>query len=269
MPPSITGRALHLAFGAPGNLTVREALRWGQVKSMGGSDEVLAEVLKSRMVFDLSNDAVWSRLIEKVIHTRDFDSRDFGLVADTLLEAIRNEGWLRAEALVGRPLSELLGHSRRFWRAVALAGEEALPEMAAMDIRSPNVRAQLSQLVSLRWARMPYMRDFTLSQQDRDGKSDWRVVELTCQAQLIAETREMRHCVSRYRRKCHGERSSIFSLRRTREENGETHRESHLTIEVDRPSRRVVQVRGRWNRNATAEEFRILRKWASRSGVVV
>lgn len=269
MPPSITSRALHLAFGAPGNLTVREALRWGQVKSLAGSDEVLAEVLKSRMVFDLSNDAVWSRLIEKAIRAKGFDSRDFGLIADALVEAIRNEGWLRAEALVGRPLSELLGYSRRFWKAVAMSGADVMPEVGAMDIRSANVRMQLGQLFSLRWARMPYMRDFKLSQQDRDGSSNWSVEELTCQAQLIAESREMRHCVRSYRQKCHDARSSIFSLRRTREKNGETLKEWHLTIEVDRRSRRVVQVRGRWNRYGTAEEFGVLRKWANRSGLIV
>ena len=35
MPPSITSRALHLAMKAPRDLTIRQALRWGQIKALG------------------------------------------------------------------------------------------------------------------------------------------------------------------------------------------------------------------------------------------
>ena len=61
---------------APADLTVREALRWGQVKTLGGSDALLAEVLRSRMVRDLSNDAVPEPVDGKTLvsHSYDFAS---------------------------------------------------------------------------------------------------------------------------------------------------------------------------------------------------
>ena len=97
MPPSISSRGLHLARTAPANLTIRQALRWGQVKAAGGSEELLVEVLASRMVRDLSNDAVWSRLVEKVIAAEHFRPRHFGIIADTLLEVISKDGGERSE----------------------------------------------------------------------------------------------------------------------------------------------------------------------------
>jgi hypothetical protein len=268
MPPSITSRALHLAYGAPDRLTVREALRWGQVKALGGSDDFLVEVLNSRIVRDLSNDAVWSRLMGKVIGTKSAKPGDFSLIADTLLEVIRNEDCGRAEALMGLPLSELLAFSRKFWKAVASTGSQLLPEVEALIERTErqSVRAELSHLLSDRWTKMPCTCDFRVSYQGENGFFHWRMEELRSQAQLIAEGRLMRHCVGMYRRKCQGERSSIFALRRHREEKGTAPRkDSLLTIEVDRQSRRIVQVRGRYNRRPFIEEWDMVRKWAAES----
>jgi hypothetical protein len=262
MPPSITNRSLHMALAAPANLTMREALRWGQVKALGGSDELLKEVLTSRMLRDLSNDAVWSRLLEKVAQAKYLDARTFGLMADTLVEAIRGEGWLRAETLVNLPLKELLAHSRKYWRTISTMGAEVLPEMKVVDIDNPRVRAELGQLVATRWTRMPATRDFQWFDESPKRSIEWQVVELTCQAQLLAESRMMRHCVSSYRRKCNSGASSIFSLRRIEDEDGHATKRWHLTMEVDRRTRRVIQVRGKYNRYATCEEFQILRKWA-------
>jgi hypothetical protein len=134
--------------------------------------------------------------------------------------------------------------------------------MQAADIDNPRVRAELSQLVATRWTRMPAVRDFRRIDASPKRIVEWQVVELTCQAQLLAESRMMRHCVSSYRRKCNSGTSSIFSLRRIDDEDGQTTQRWHLTMEVDRRTRRIVQVRGKYNRYATTEEFQILRKWA-------
>lgn len=265
MPPSITNRALNLALGAPGHLTIREALRWGQVKALGGSDGLMAEVMKSRMLKDLSNDSVWSRLIEKMAAAKPHCLRHFGIIADTLIEVIRNDGWQRAEDLVGLPLKELLSHSRRFWTGVFVSGVEALPEMHKLTISNPHARTQFSALVSTRWARLAFVRDFQLTREEKQGIITWSVVELTSLAQLIAETRALRHCVDRYGKVCVAGRSSIFRMRTYCPQTGNMTEEGNLTIEVDRQSRRVVQIRGHYNRLPTPGEIRMIRIWAAGS----
>ena len=266
MPPSITSRALALSLGAPGNLTVREALRWGQVTAMGGSRELLAEVMKSRMVKDLSNDAVWCRLMEKMVAAGVRHIRHFGLISDMLVEVMRIDGWQRGEELVGLPLKELLRHSRRFWRAVFASGTEALPEMRNLRISCPHARAQVGAMAAARWARLPFVRNFQVTREDKWlGFTVWSVVELTSLAQLVAETRALRHCVSCYGRRCLSGRSSIFRMRVRCAVTGEMCGDGNLTIEVDRHTRRVIQVRGLFNRLPNSAEIRMVRTWAAES----
>ncbi|RYD22752.1 MAG: hypothetical protein EOP88_06905 [Verrucomicrobiaceae bacterium] len=262
MPPSITHRALSLARNAPGHLTVREALRWGQVKAAGGTDELLREVLQSRMVKDLSNDAVWSRLIGKFAAAKPRSERHFGIIADTLIEVIRNDGWHRAGELVGLPFGELLRHCRKFWSTIFTLAAASLPEMKGLDIGCRHARAQFGAVASTRWARLPYVRD---QQIDRKETSTLEIVELTTLAQLIAEGRSMGHCVGTYGPDCVSGGSSIFRMRRSDGERPDVWAEGNLTIEVDRASRRVIQIRGKYNRSPTFGELRMIRSWAAGS----
>ena len=151
MPPSITSRALHLAMHAPAGLGIRQALRWGQVKALGGSDEFLAEVLASRMVGDLSNDAIWSRLIEKMVAASEFKPSLFGIIADTFLELLAKGGFRRVELLLNPPLPELLRHCRRYWKRLLHASLNQIPEWGRKDIHCANLRSDIRSQLSARW----------------------------------------------------------------------------------------------------------------------
>lgn len=258
MPPSITSRALHLAMDAPHYLTVRQALRWGQIKALGGSAEFLAEVLKSRMVNDLSNDVIWSRQFEKWIAARDFHPRHFGLIADTLLELIRKDDAQQAEVLVKLPLNELLSYSRRFWQTLLRLTRIEQPDVLRNDIYCPNLRYELHHIAATQWARLPRTKPFDFIYQEKAC----RIVELTHQWQLVAESRAMKHCVDTYGKTCKLGRCSIFSVRTDEIVHGKIVPTSHLTIEVDRRSRRIVQVRGRRNQYVFPQRIQLLRKWA-------
>jgi len=264
IPPSITSRALHLAMEAPRDLTIREALRWGQVKSLGGSSALLLEVLRSRMVRDLSNDAVWSRLFEKLVAAENFDPQHLGLIADTLQEVIRKDDIHRAEVLVALPLKDLLRHCRSFWESILRLARSDQPNASRNDIHCPHLRYELHHLQAGQWARLPRSGPFESLCQEGEMIVLCRIHELTHQWQLVAESQAMKHCVDTYGRSCKLGRCSIFSLRteeRVREKRTST---SHLTIEVDRRSRRIVQVRGRRNQHVFPQRIPLLRKWADK-----
>ena len=91
MPPSISAAALHGAMQAPDHLSVRQALRWGQLMALDASPQLVEEVLATSMVRDLSNDAIWLRLMAKVSGSNDFKPRNFGIIADLLLDLLRQE----------------------------------------------------------------------------------------------------------------------------------------------------------------------------------
>ena len=255
MPPSITARALHLAMSAPAGLGIRQALRWGQVKALGGSYELLAEVLASRMVPDLSNDAIWFRLIEKVIAARDFNPRHFGIIADTLLELLAKGEWRRVELLLNPPLPELLRHCRRYWKRLL----NSLPGWKRTDIHCANLRLEIRSQLSARWQPLIGGSPYQSKHREGDRVVEWRIVELVNQFQLTVEGQAMRHCVQSYGHACRAEKCAIFSLR-THEMAAST---SHLTIEVNRETRKVVQVRGKWNRTYLPERIPQLREWAA------
>lgn len=262
MPPSITSRALHLAMQAPRELTIRQALRWGQVKSLGGGSEMSTEVLSSRMVKDLSNDAVWSRLLAKLIRSKNFNPRHFGLIADTLIEVMMREGFSRAESLLALPLDELLRYSRRYWRALLKLIRTEVPGDDRNDIHCHHLRAELHRMNANHWARLPRSRPFESVHEECGRSVRFRIVELTYQWQLVAEGRAMKHCIDTYGRSCKAGRCSIFSVRQDEMVEGTMVTTAHLTIEVDRRSRRILQTRGRRNRYVIARQIPLLRKWA-------
>ena len=262
MPPSLSARALHLARSAPANLTICEALRWGQVKAAGGSDELLVEVLASRMIRDLSNDCIWSRLIEKLSAAPNFKVKHLGMMTDALLEVISKEGSERAAELVSLPLSELLRYCRKFWYRILKIVRSDQSVWQRTDICCANLRTKALRQYSVNWQRILVAKPFIGTCVQSGQTVCCQIVELTHLWQLMAESKMMRHCVSSYAKKCQLGESAIFSLRTVIDQNGNRVVTRHLTIEVDRKSRRIIQVRGKWNDAWTPSRIPVLQKWA-------
>ncbi|WP_063682355.1 PcfJ domain-containing protein [Bradyrhizobium stylosanthis] len=105
---------------------------------------------------------------------------------------------------------------------------------------------------------------WTKLSKDRAKREEYVVLQLRTAADLVAETRGMRHCVATYATKCIAGHASIWSLRRR--SAGSVQR--LLTIELD-PRSRAVQVRGFANRPPLAEEGKILERWAQARGIML
>ena len=73
------------------------------------------------------------------------------------------------------------------------------------------------------------------------------------------------HCCPGPWRRCLEGNSAIFSLVQFHPAVVHERIVPRLTIEVDRESRQVVQVRGKWNRHPDATEYRVLEDWAKRN----
>lgn len=94
----------------------------------------------------------------------------------------------------------------------------------------------------------------------------WKIVELTTTSQLEEEGRSMRHCVGTYAEACRRRHSSIWSIRELRQ-SGQWY--SVATIEVNIPTRSIVQFFGRHNATPPAELRTRLQRWAEREGLAV
>ncbi|MCW1924858.1 PcfJ domain-containing protein [Luteolibacter arcticus] len=262
-PRSITGRAVHHALQAPATVSIRQALRWGQLVTLGASDALSDEVLAHRLVGDFSNDELWSRLLAKVAAAREFDPREFGVIADVLVELLDHDHVNRARLLVDLPLGELRRHAFRRWRSLLDAAIVEGVHFRDTDLTRGGLRAELRHLSDASWAPMPDVTPFEIvCAEGFAAPSVWVFRERLCHAQLLAEGRELRHCVAGYWRRCRSGKSAIFSLRQLHPAVVPARIVPRLTIEVERATRRIVQVRGKWNRWPGEFEFRVLKRWA-------
>ena len=260
-PPSVTARALHLAMRAPDHLTIRQALRWGQLKAVDAADHLIREVLASRMVKDLSNDEVWSRLIEKMSAARQRRQGDFGLISDALRCFLREEKTAHAQRILALPYRDLVRHCRSFWKQLRDATLEDELICNSWDLHCPDVREALFLHQFSYVEPMLPGKPWSFVEGPRFQETEWRMIELTWRHQLVAEGKAMRHCVGSYWRKCRDHESAIFSLRSYEGTTG-SDMQRHLTIEVNRQSRRVLQIRGKYNRSFFATKLREIAEWA-------
>ena len=268
VPKSVSKRAVHFAMKAPADLKPRQALRWGQLRSLGASNDLIGEVLRSCVVNNLSNDEIWFRLFEKMVGDENFDSGDFGLVADVFEGLYRKWQFSRARELVGLPLRELLNHCRQYWRILLKDAVTDGLKFRIDDIREAGLRRNLQHFTNAVWEPMESVEDLELRHRTRKGMiSSWEIVQLTRHSQLVVEGLTMNHCVGGYRRNCQQESSAIFSVGEIMEEGGCRRVERRVTVEVYPKGRFVVQARRRWNDDPGEIEKEVIGKWARRNGI--
>lgn len=269
MPATVSSRALHLALQCGPEVTIRQAIRLGQLQACGADEALVAEVLASRMIHDFSNDAIWSILMQKMAATRGVPSGTFSMVADTLLDHLKRAEFQRAAALIRLPLGDLFRYSVRWWLSVADSIAASGWDLQKLDIHQPSCRADLSGLACSTWPQLSGI-DPSLKIEERDTKGVcWTFHELSSQVHLLVEGRQLRHCVASYRKKCEAGRSVIFSLRRHDHNRPGATPASQFTLEIDRAKRRIVQVRGKWNRFPTELERSLISEWASRQNLTM
>lgn len=264
LPPSISAAALHRAMHAPDQLSIRQALRWGQLMALDASPQLMEEVLAGPMVRDLSNDAIWSRLMAKVCGARDFRPRHFGIIADLLLDLLRHDQERRVVSLLDEPLPSLLRHCFRCWKELLKCAFTDGARFRDADLRRQSLRTELLHLSRAAWAPMSNVSSCEEKYREHEsGGSRWQIRERLTQAQLLSESRQLKHCVSGYVRRCRTGRSAIFSLLQIPGAEGVAKPVPRLTIEVEPRFRRVVQIRGKFNRWPDDFEYGLITEWAA------
>jgi len=221
------------------------------------------------MVPDFSNDAVWSALIQKAVAARHPAPGRFRMISDALSGIIRREGPGRANQLIGLPLGGLYRYSVRWWQELADSVTATGWDFRKIDIHRASCRADLLGLASAVWPPLSGVDpDFHL-QESFAGGGIWTFHELVSQTELLLEGRYLKHCVARYRKKCETGVSALFSLRYQNPNGLGMAPEPQVTLEILRDKRRIVQIRGKWNRRPTETERSLIAGWASRHQLIM
>lgn len=93
----------------------------------------------------------------------------------------------------------------------------------------------------------------------KDDNNEFYIKELYTAQMLSEEGREMGHCVSSYAHSCASGKSIIFSLSKFRKRM--------VTFEMIKSTYTIVQIKGKYNRNATSEEINIINRFAREKGL--
>ena len=238
LPTPLTKKMAHRVMEAPEELTFLQALRWRQVRGVEGSPR-----------------------LARTIALSDLGEGFFPTLLEEWWESVFR--WLADQPMLDpvqvAPMLHYLDHRKRQDRTFSMKGRSA---NAVLELTTEWTRAR---------DRCRQSRVFVPSgiapeewlHETAPGGPVWGVSEILSLRGLGAEGRSMGHCVFTYADSIRRRRSSIWSVHRW----GSTGVVRALTLEVYNGSRKLVQARGRFNRDPEPEERLILVEWCRAHGL--
>ncbi len=252
-PVRLTKKMAHEFLRAPCDVTVAQALRWGQLVGQGGNEHQAGAVIGSRLGSCFDNEEFWATVIIFFARNPMLDPAQVGPMVDYIhnqkfasRQVVRPGGHIETEeppqpnfSMGGRSVSKLLRQMDDWHEELA---NQVHPEEPPLDLKRSKKK----------WHRLMVWEhsevgEFSLEEIDRSsgGRScRWTVSELLSNRELVAEGQHMHHCIMSYAKSCRMRSTSIWSL--SAREDGKP-LERILTIAVDPRARIITQVRGRFN----------------------
>ncbi|GAB4414620.1 MAG: hypothetical protein OHK0039_22610 [Bacteroidia bacterium] len=252
LPLDLTKKMAHYAMQASRQLGLWQALRWGQVRGMGGTPALAYAVVQSSIGEDFGHEDFWVTVIRFLCRQPDLRPGDVCRIV-AFLRARKFDGetlHLHGQTIELPPLHPGLSMKGR-----SLDG--LLREVQRWEQQREGLLRR--RYLGFRWgARSPV-------QVSHDGQT-FVFEELGSVAALFAEGRIMRHCAASYSERCRKGDTALWSLR---QHEGRTVRRL-LTLEVAGGSRpRLVQVKGRANRYPTTQEMGLVRRWCQMQDIAI
>jgi hypothetical protein len=264
LPMRVTRAIAHRFLQAPDHLTVIGALRWAQVITLGGSDELAAAVLATRLGRVLENEPFWETVIHFFIDHPELDLAQVGPIVDflhhqkfTWREGLSSDGEFGALP-PPQPDFVLKGRTPASLLRLVVTWHKELGAAKLVERSWPRSRIGEHRWVEKITGTLPDGQPFTEARV-------WTINELCSSTELVIEGRFMQHCVATYVPACLQRRTTIWSLQLETRRG----RRRVLTIEVDPVSRAIRQARRKCNRKPSEPEREIMERWAAREKLTV
>jgi hypothetical protein len=259
LPLPYTKRMAHLFLQAPDHSTVEMALRWGQVRGLGGSEALASAVAASRLGRSFENEEFWQTVLHFFVNGPRLDSLHVGPIVDYLYDQrFVPQDTLMEEGELGRPCPAQpnLTMKGRTQRSLLRQVEEWHQRVRRRPKARP-VHWGRSNIGEFQWVET--------NGRDEAQARTWTIRELVSSDELFREGLGMRHCVGSYVRACAGRESSIWSMRF----ENQVRRHRVMTIEVDPKRGLIRQARCRRNTRPVGKAREILERWASQERLTI
>ncbi len=258
LPLRLTRAMAHLFSQGPHHYTATAALRWAQVRGLGGREELARAVVGTRLGKVLENEEFWESVLYFFVNHPSLDLAQVGPIVDFLQhqkfewkEGISSEG--------------IFGKLPPAWPDYSMKGRTVSSILRQVEEWHKELGQDTSQ-PSLSWRRSP-LKDFRLVEGNKalGNMRVWTITELLTSRALFLEGQAMRHCVATYAQLCARRQTSIWSMQVENQQG----RHRVLTIEVDLRKRTVCQARRKCNRLPQAAERHVMERWAAQEGLNV
>lgn len=237
LPLALSRRAAHCFAHAPTDLSIEAALRWAQVRGLGGDDALARAAASTRLGRRFDDPGFWDPVVRLFVRSPRLDLDSVDLIVDYLHHLRPSRDGVDAGQILRGRSAEAIAREATAWRDARLKGVRRVVSWSACGLR-------------------PFRRPAG------DGIS-WTIRELLDADALAAEGEAMRHCVGSYRRACVSGEATIWSVGL----EGPGGRERRGTVEVDPGRREVVQAKAFANGPPDAEAASVIVDWARREGL--
>lgn len=229
IPVVFTQKMVHCFLQAHYKFTITEALRWAQVKGLGGSDALAERVAYSWIgQKPFADEEFWFSFLQVLINGGMFNYEKLTELVDYVREAKREN---KQYHLKGRNLSSLMRQSDDWHKRFS--------KYKGNEIWKPSGIGGLKH----------------------KKKNELIIIEeLTETAKLREEGRTMKHCVASYAFYCAKGKSAIFSIRKF---SDDILLDTLATIEVNLSLKRIVQAKAKMNNPINEEAKQYMKAWAA------
>jgi hypothetical protein len=242
---------------APHHYSVEKALRWGQVRGLGGSRELARAIVATRLGWSFEHEDFWRTVVHFFVNHPELELAHVGPIVDYL----QNQRFVPKEVFVAEgdlwsdPQQPNLSMKGRTVRSL-------LRQVAEWHARL----RRLNQVRKLHWPRSNIGAFRLVEPAGKDqAERCWTIQELLSSGALYREGVAMQHCVLTYALDCARRETSVWSMRL--EQAARRHRV--LTIEVDLATRAISQASRRTNAPPSARLRRIMERWAQQEGLSI
>ncbi|HYV39288.1 MAG TPA: PcfJ domain-containing protein [Gemmataceae bacterium] len=255
LPLPLTRAMAHWFAQAPDHYTVEMALRWAQVRGLGGHEMLAKVVATTRLGTVFKNEDFWLTALRFFVNHPKIDLAQIG------------------------PIVDFLQHQRFEPQEVCVHGVfvKQPPPQPDYAMKGRSLRSVMRQVAEwhkqlgketkkpvLRWPRCKIGEfEHIEGNEHLASMRRWTITELLTSRRLFDEGRLMHHCVGTYAEPCAKRQTSIWSLTVENDQGCKP----VLTVEVDLTRRTICQIRGRCNRLPKDHEREIIRRWAMWEGL--
>ena len=255
LPLAFTRRMEHHAREAPDHYTASQALRFGEMRGLGGSVGLAREIANGRLGRSLEHPEFWRTVLIFLVAHPELALAHVNPIVD----------FIQANKFGGEEIETENGIRRRTapWPDFSMKGRTLNSILRLVTAWHSDLAATAPG--SRRSWKASGIQGYRFLEQGPEGKDDreWSIRELLDSGALHLEGRAMHHCVHSYTERCRRGETSIWSLRLRL--HGEEKR--LVTIEVDPHRRAIVQARAKCNRWPGDRSAAIIQEWATRTGL--